>query len=142
MKRRERERVARELAEREQLRQHDPGDLYHGGVPGLAPGDLLLPPTLSGARSNAEFGAAGACRRDRVYLHADQRHARLFALLCPAGPGSLYRAEPLGSLEVDPDFAGVGSYCAPSARVLEVVEPEVVEWEGINAALALAVLSR
>lgn len=121
--------------------ERDVGDLHHGGVPGLSIGDLLLPPARTGARSSAEFGAAGTCRRDRVYLHVDPMHSRMWALLCPAGPGSLYKAEPLGALEIDPDFLGSGSYCAPAARVIEIVEAEVVEWQGLSAAQALAVLS-
>ena len=42
--------------------------LFHGGEPGRAVGDLLLPPGVTGADSLSRYGASGLCRTDRVYL--------------------------------------------------------------------------
>jgi hypothetical protein len=48
--------------------------LYHGGVPGLVPGDRLLPPSVTGARSCAHYDSEH-CRADRVYLTMDPGEA-------------------------------------------------------------------
>jgi hypothetical protein len=98
------------------------GKLYHGGVPGLVPGQALYPPSLMGARSCADLDAEH-CRSDRVYLTTDQADAVVYAALVPlGGRGDVYEVEPLGVLE--PDLPGdlcTSSYAAPAATVVAVV---------------------
>lgn len=102
-------------------------DLYHGGVPGLNPGDLILPPDRSGtnhtlsqyARPDAPHGT----RTDLVYLTPISQHARVFAAFYP--DGALYRVMPVGGVIPDPD-APDSAVMAAEAVVLEVVRPRVV----------------
>lgn len=102
-------------------------DLFHGGIPGLEPGGLLLPPAESGTERTlsayAPHGARYGFRRDVVYLALRQDHARAYAALYP--DGALYAAEPIGPTEPDPDAPGLSVMCA-RARVLRVVRPRVV----------------
>ena len=112
------------------------GPYFHGGVPGLRPGALILPPTVTGAGSTADYLDAGtevaeAARRvyrpDRVYLTTDVEVARMWAGLHPSGTdrrgGDVYRVEPVGKVEPDPDYRGGdgASVCCPSARVSGIV---------------------
>ncbi len=96
--------------------------LYHGGVPGLVPGQALYPPSLTGHRSCAEFEAEH-CRSDRVYLTMDQADAVVYAALAPlGGGGDVYEVAPLGALESDPPGGlCTSSYSAPAATVVAVV---------------------
>lgn len=99
---------------------------YHGGFPGLAPGDLLVPPAESGTErtlSQYVVGQPHGTRRDVVYLAARQDDARVYAALYP--DGALYLVEPIGPTEPDPDAPGRAVMCA-RARVVEVVRPRVV----------------
>lgn len=103
-------------------------DLYHGGVPGLRPGDLILPPDRTGtdralSRYALAAGAPHGTRTDRVYLTPDSQHARVFAAFYP--DGALYRVAPVGELTPDPD-APDSAVMAVEAEVLEVVRPRVV----------------
>src|SRR5918992_5969369 len=106
------------------IQQAMPGTrkLYHGGAPGLVPGQALYPPSLTGARSCAEFDAEH-CRSDRVYLTTDQADAVVYAALAPiSGRGDVYEVEPLGDLEPDPPGdLRTSSYSAPAATVVAVV---------------------
>lgn len=60
-------------------------DLWHGGAPGRAPSDLLLPSSVTGLRRTSavlsvEAGQTGvAHRRDRLYLAADRELAKVWA---------------------------------------------------------------
>ncbi|HYT52668.1 MAG TPA: NAD(+)--rifampin ADP-ribosyltransferase [Gaiellaceae bacterium] len=96
--------------------------LYHGGVSGLAPGQALYPPSLTGTRSCADFDTAH-CRSDRVYLTTDQADAAVYAALAPlGGRGDVYEVEPLGALEPHPPGGlCTSSYAAPAATVVAVV---------------------
>lgn len=65
--------------------------LWHGGAPGLQPGDLLLPPSVTGVVTTAQWMAARGfdphthgveadrMRLDRVYLTHDKDLARAYA---------------------------------------------------------------
>jgi hypothetical protein len=64
----------------------------------------------------------GTTDPDRVYFTTDRELARAFA--CTVSSGALYRVQPLGSVEVDDDFAGV-SWKAPGARIVAVEEEPV-----------------
>jgi hypothetical protein len=101
---------------------------YHGGYPGLAPGDILLPPDESGATHTLSqyaqrLGAPHGTRRDCVYLTNVQQVARAHAAMYP--DGALYECEPDGSVEPDPDAPGL-SVMVERARIVAVVRPRVV----------------
>lgn len=102
---------------------------FHGGIPGLRPGDLILPPATTGtARTLAEYAeqlGGDHVRRDRVYLATGRDVARAYAAFYP--DGALYTVEPVGELEPDPDcyVPGLSWQCA-SATVLTVVDPVVL----------------
>lgn len=112
--------------------------LYHGGVRGLHRGGVLLPPSKTGAPSQADFGN-GVVRRDRVYVVTDSEQATMFALFAPPdGLGDLYEVEALGVLETDPDYHGPGgSYAVPMARVIRVVQRRVSEYRGLSLVEAM-----
>lgn len=116
--------------------------LYHGGTRKLRKGGVLLPPSRSGVPNTAEYGARDVCRADRVYLTDELDVARMFALLAPpGGHGSVYEVEPIGGLERDPDYLGVGeSWQVPMARVIRVVERRVAELYGHGMEEVAAVL--
>lgn len=109
---------------------------YHGGIPGLRVGQYILPPAETGAVSVAELPDAPpemqaeiekVHRRDRVYLTTSRGVAELWACFYP-GPstvrgGDVYRVEPEGDVEPDPDYLGDdgASVCAPRARIVGIV---------------------
>lgn len=75
----------------------DPGPFYHGTKADLKPGDLLQP----GYRSN--FGERG--KASYVYLTATLDAATWGAELgVGEGPGRIYRVEPTGRIEDDPNL--------------------------------------
>ncbi|MEV7805077.1 hypothetical protein AB0O28_19210 [Microbispora sp. NPDC088329] len=100
--------------------------LWHGGVPGLQPGDLLLPPGQTGITTSSQILAAlgfdphengvepDRMRTDRVYLTRDREFARAYAATWTAkarhgfriGCGALYVARPIGESWPDPDLPG------------------------------------
>jgi len=95
---------------------------YHGGVPNLRIGNMILPPTITGAASCSDFGANSVHRRDRVYVCDRKEGAMLFAAGHPSGNGCVYEVEPLGDLTQDPDVTDIDgfSYECERARVLRV----------------------
>lgn len=104
---------------------------FHGGFPGLKVGDLVLPPDRSGtehrlSETAAEIGApALITRTDVVYVATGRDVARAFAAFYP--DGALYRVDPVGALETDPDCGVPGlSWMCPAAEVLAVVDPAVL----------------
>lgn len=103
---------------------------WHGGVPGLVKGALVLPRRETGAAGLAQYadtvGAPEYFRRDDVVYVATVRDiARAYAAMYP--DGALYEVGPVGEVLPDPDHTGVGvSFMAPSAVVLSVVDPVVL----------------
>lgn len=105
---------------------------FHGGAPGLTAGDMLvparelsrLPATYAYAREYAELAGG-----QHVYIVRDARVARAYAGKFPGGPGggAVYRVEPIGPVEIDPDYVHVPKVFGRCgrARVLEVVEERV-----------------
>lgn len=89
---------------------------YHAGPVGLRE---ILPPNVTGAASSASYGAAGVCRRDRVYVTTDLLAAVGFAsLVPPRGDGAVYLVEPV-NIAPDPDCNTPGlSFEAERARVI------------------------
>src|SRR5699024_604575 len=127
-------------------------DYWHGGKPGLKPGDLLVPPgsqsgtardlTNAAISSNPALQAQYPADQQRVHVTHDQRFARVFAARCRDAelkPGDLYQVEPIGPLESDPDstaIAGINWACA-QARIMAAVERRVQMTEReINRATA------
>jgi hypothetical protein len=105
-----------------------PHTLYHGGQTGLRVGQLILPPTVTGAKPADERAtyAPGVYRRDRVYMVTDPEQARMFAALHPSGDakrgGDVYRVQWLQGLERDRDCRTGGlSWQAPCARIVGIV---------------------
>jgi hypothetical protein len=106
---------------------HDDGPFFHGTKADLQAGDLLEPGRSSnyGARRTASF----------VYLTGTLDAATWGAELAAGdGPGRIYRVEPTGPLENDPNltdtrFPGNPTRSYRTRHPLRVVD-EVVDWEG------------
>ncbi len=104
----------------------DPGPFYHGTKAHLAPGDVLEPGYSSnyGGRAKANF----------VYLTATLDAAIWGAELgVGEGPGRIYRVEPTGPFEDDPNltdqrFPGNPTRSYRSKEPLRIVE-ELLGWE-------------
>ena len=112
--------------------------LWHGGVPGLRPGDLIEPgnerrhhdgcPFCEARKAQAAGGAVPALdglaeHPDRVYLTPIREYARFYASLW--GRGDLYRVEPVGELLRSTEDT-MEAWHAPAARVLSVPERAVL----------------
>lgn len=104
---------------------------FHGGVPGLALGDSLLPPSVTGRPDGSvsiieRHGLDGAhVRGDRVFL-GTLEVAYLFAAMYPLPEGGwIYEVDPVGDVEPDPDYTGGAdeSVQCPSAVIVRVVGP-------------------
>lgn len=104
----------------------DPGPFFHGTKADLKPGDLLHP----GYRSN--FGAGR--KANYIYLTATLDAATWGAELAMGeGPGRIYRVEPTGSIEDDPNltdrkFPGNPTRSYRTRQPLRVVG-EILDWE-------------
>ena len=104
----------------------DPGPFYHGTKADLKPGDLLQP----GYRSN--FGERR--QANYVYLTATLDAATWGAeLSIGAGSGRIFRVEPIGRIEDDPNltdkkFAGNPTRSYRTREPLRVVG-EITDWE-------------
>ncbi len=105
----------------------DPGPFYHGTRADLKPGDMLEP----GRRSNYGKGK----KANYVYLTATLDAATWGAELALGdGPGRIYRVEPTGPIEDDPNltdkkFPGNPTRSYRTQHPLRVVG-EVPGWEG------------
>ena len=103
----------------------DPGPFFHGTKADLRPGDLLTP----GWRSNYGSGRVA----NHIYLTASREGAPLAAELARGhGPGRVYRVEPLGTIEDDPNvtdkrFPGNPTRSYRTTGPLRVLE-EIVGW--------------
>ncbi|MGV8907695.1 MAG: NAD(+)--rifampin ADP-ribosyltransferase [Propionicimonas sp.] len=104
----------------------DPGPFFHGTKADLRPGDLLTP----GWRSNYGSGRVA----NHIYLTASTSGAPLAAAFARGeGPGRVYRVEPLGAIEDDPNltdkrFPGNPTRSYRTTQALRVVE-EIFGWE-------------
>lgn len=103
---------------------------FHGGYPGLKPGQLILPPDATGtdhrlsAIAAEHGGPAYSTRTDIVYVTTARDVARAFAAFYP--DGALYEVQPHEGLEPDPD-CGIAdlSWQCPAAVIRTVVDPVV-----------------
>ena len=109
--------------------------LYHGGVPGLKPGDLIQPGHSRDnshddcpiCRKRRELGAAapeGTQHPETVYATTDRLYAKSYASLY--GRGDVYQVEPIGPLTPTTDEGDpAGSYRCPLLKVKRVVDTRV-----------------
>jgi hypothetical protein len=104
----------------------DPGPFFHGTKADLRAGDLLTP----GWRSN--YGSGRQAKH--IYLTATRAGAPLAAELARGdGPGRVFRVEPLGTIEDDPNvtdkrFPGNPTRSYRTTEPLRVIE-EVTGWK-------------
>ena len=104
----------------------DPGPFFHGTRADLRPGDLLTPGW------NSNYGSGRRARH--IYLTASREGAPLAAELAGGdGPGRVYRVEPVGTIEDDPNvtdkrFPGNPTRSYRTTEPLRVVE-ELTGWE-------------
>lgn len=96
---------------------------FHGGIPGLKIGDILLPASEIGEAPSVTKYTDGKARMDRVYLTTDRFAAEAYAALYPDG-GALYIVEPIGETEGDPDAPTI-SRMASSARIVGIWDAKV-----------------
>lgn len=114
-----------------------PLQLWHGGVAGLRPGDVIVPSprkTVDGCAVCAAHAAGKTLtvdghavdpangQPDRVYLTSDRHYAKFYASKWVYG--DLYRVEPVGELtwSTEDPFP---TWTAGSARVVAVYERAV-----------------
>ena len=96
-------------------------DYYHGGAPRLK---MILPPNKTGASTCASYGADKVCDRNKVYLGNSVEHAMIFAAMYPHGIGHVYKVEPIGDIEKDPDWYGEDGACVQcdAAKVIKRIK--------------------
>ncbi len=106
---------------------------FHGGVPGLKPGDLITPhpPHVVKGCKVCEARAQGLTattgdgkaidpptgRPDRVYITSDREYARWYA--SRYWYGDLYTVEPVGEIQPSTEDPWP-TWCVPAARVVSV----------------------
>lgn len=115
---------------------------FHGGVPGLRPGDLITPhpprsldgcpvctaraqgltATLDGQPIDPPTG-----RPDRVYITTDRDYGRFYASL--TWYGDLYTVQPVGEMEPSTEEP-FPTWCTPAARVVSVYDRAVQLTDG------------
>lgn len=110
---------------------------FHGGAPGLRPGDLIEPQPLGKgahlvdgcptceARKTGQQLSTDELDPSMVYVTTDREYARLYASGYPRG--ALYVVDPVGELTPAPD--PVPSWGCSAARVTAVYDAYVVMTE-------------
>jgi len=108
--------------------------LYHGGAPGLRPGDLITPGNHRPVHDGCPWCAANAAGQsvpgspltglpDRIYLTPNRLYGAYYASLW--GRGDLYQVEPVGDLQQSTEDS-IEAWTAPAARVLVAVDRAVL----------------
>lgn len=120
---------------------------WHGGAPGLRPGDMIEPRADDDQRHLLDGCPACEARRAgrqladdpndalRAYVTTDRDYAKIFAAGYPRG--WLYRVEPVGDMQRTADDP-VPSWAVGSCRVVSVYERCVT----LTAARAASLLRR
>ncbi|XVX22206.1 NAD(+)--rifampin ADP-ribosyltransferase [Actinomycetota bacterium] len=117
----------------------DEGPFFHGTRADLRPGDLLTPGWMT------NYGSGRESRN--IYLTASKEGAPLAAELAQGdGPPRVYRVEPTGPIEDDPNvtdkrFPGNPTRSYRTKQPLRVVE-EVVGWQPPPVELVERIRSR
>ncbi|AJM78075.1 hypothetical protein C5C66_09120 [Rathayibacter toxicus] len=101
---------------------------WHGGMPGLSPGTILIPgklvPGYAELFRNAPAEDLQILAQNWLYVTTDRDLALDYAAQTGSllGGGGLYRVEPFGQLVPDPDYKHVSgiSYRVKRAKVLEL----------------------
>lgn len=107
--------------------------VYHGGVPGLKPGDLLVPGHSrqhhagcrwceARAEGGAYLGLDGPSQVEGVYMTPERLYAKFHASLY--GYGDLYRVEPVGDFQISTEDSWP-TLIAPEARIISVYDRAV-----------------
>lgn len=106
---------------------------WHGGIPGLKPGDTIDPPTgtdhllddcpVCEARRRGEQLAEDDNDPSMVYVTTDRDYARIYAAGYPRG--ALYVVEPVGTLHSRGDHDPAPSWGCVQAVVKSVYDPLV-----------------
>lgn len=109
---------------------------FHGGAPGLRPGDLVEPRSHGDDRHFIDGCPVCEARRrgdpvpgddldpTMVYVTTDRAYARLYAGGYPRG--GLYRVDPIGERFPSPDPTSTGSFGVAAARVVAVLDSLVI----------------
>lgn len=111
---------------------------FHGGVPGLKPGQKILSraalPEWRGREPMYDDRTATELGDNGTYTHitTDQDVARAYAgeychLANNRKPGTLYEVTPIGEVDADPDWSGfpLKFLRARAARIVTVIEDNV-----------------
>lgn len=98
------------------------GRYFHGGVPGLKPGQRLMPRAVTQTPyALGRYDRTGVAKPHRVYVTTTAESAVIYAVGYPGG-GWLYEVEPIGRLTPDPDCLEPGlSWECARAVVVAVV---------------------
>lgn len=112
-----------------------PPRYWHGGAPGLRPGDIITPRDPNDTRHLVDGCEVCEARRqgaplpdddnnpNHVYVTTDRDYARFYAFGYPRG--ALYRVEPIGELVDRSENDPVPSWGCDAARILSVYDPVV-----------------
>jgi hypothetical protein len=107
--------------------------VYHGGVPGLKPGDLLVPGHArkhhagckwceARAKGEAYMGLDGPSQVEGIYMTPERLYAKYHASLY--GYGDLYRVEPVGEFQISTEDSWP-TLIAPEALIISVYDRAV-----------------
>ncbi len=112
---------------------------YHGGPPGLAPGDFILPASETGLKNTNGQNSKGVLRAkyrsDRVFITPDLKFAMFFAGMHSSGAGVVYRVEPVGDVETDPHWGHIDKGRADYGETKQCERARIVEIPDIPADL-------
>ncbi|TDL41116.1 hypothetical protein [Arthrobacter nitrophenolicus] len=107
---------------------------YHGGTPGLALGEVLQPPSVTGIVSEtwaltiaAKLESETDQRRDKIYLTTDPSLAKFYAMVWRdphtgvQGGGAVYEVGvDSNTIEPDPDLTSSNCWQADAGTILRV----------------------
>lgn len=118
------------------------GGWFHGGPTGLAVGQRILPPSVTGAPMCAGEGDPAS-----VYVHRGPDSAALYAVVRYGTGGQLYEVSPVGELQPDPETprgksGEVLAAKCEAARIVRLVNDVAMSNELQDRELALALLAQ